>query len=92
MKLSHTILNLIEANLYTSYKSSRPMPDEDIMYIKRSMGTMKYPHGQAYSINQQASKTVIRVHNEVLKDPKVKNLFDKYSLSIDTELNQETGV
>jgi rRNA maturation endonuclease Nob1 len=74
--------------LFTTYKTQQAMKPEEISYIKQHMGAMRYVHGQAYNIMQSATKTIFRVADEVLKDPRVKELISKYPLSIDTEFSR----
>jgi hypothetical protein len=81
-----------EADTYTGFKTLHPLTSDQIARFDRSMGLMKYqkgPHYMTYKIN---TKTVIRVHNEVLKNPKVHAMVKKFGVSIDTDLPTTTQV
>jgi hypothetical protein len=84
MKLAQQVIDLCEAELFTNYKTARPMNPEDLSLIKRKMGSMRYTLGAAYTIKQTHGGTHIRINNKVLDDPRVKKLIHKFGVSIDT--------
>lgn len=84
MSLAKQVLSLVEAELYTNYKTIRPLKSEDISFIKQHMGAMRYRLGAAYTIRQTPGGTRIRFNNRVLQDPRVKKILKQYSVAVDT--------